>query len=232
MSQAFIRKPAPAFKGEAVEDGVFKDIALSDYAGKWLVLFFYPRDFTFVCPTEILAFNKALPEFAAINASLVACSTDSVYCHLAFSNLPQSEGGLGPNLKMTLLSDENHKISKAYGVLLEEEGIALRGLFIIDPKGILRQMTINDTQVGRSVPETIRLVQAFQYTDEHGEGCPAGWTPGADGIKQDPIGAKDYFSTAAESSSAERAKGPLVNGLKHALENGSSNEAAKKARTS
>ncbi|KAG8901630.1 cTPxI [Tulasnella sp. 403] len=190
---ALVQHPAPVFSGTVVENGLFKQISLSDFAGKWVVLLFYPMDFTFVCPTEILAFNKALPEFAEINTTVIACSTDSEYSHLAWANLPQSEGGLGPNLKLPLLADRNHKIAKDYGVLLEDEGITLRGLFIIDPTGKLRQITINDLPVGRSVEETIRLIKAFQFVEIHGEGCPANWKEGSNTIKLDPKGKLEWF---------------------------------------
>jgi len=191
-TKAMISKPAPDFEGTAVINSSFKPLTLSDFRGKYLVFFFYPLDFTFVCPTEILAFNDRVEEFRKINAEVVACSVDSHFTHLAWINSPRKEGGLGP-LKIPLLSDITHKISKDYGVYLEDLGHSLRGLFIIDDKGILRQMTMNDLPVGRSVDETLRLVQAFQYTDAHGEVCPAGWKPGADTIIPDPEAKKKYF---------------------------------------
>ncbi|KAJ8943289.1 hypothetical protein NQ318_017307 [Aromia moschata] len=160
-----LQKPAPIFKGTAVVEGQFKDISLDDYKGQYVVLFFYPLDFTFVCPTEIIAFSD------------------------------RSTSGLG-QMNIPLLADKSGSISKAYGVLDEESGIPFRGLFIIDGKGVLRQITINDLPVGRSVDETLRLVQAFQFTDEHGEVCPAGWTPGKKTMKPDPTGSKDYFEAA------------------------------------
>ncbi|KAK1927309.1 thiol-specific antioxidant protein 1 [Papiliotrema laurentii] len=189
---AIIQKPAPAFAGTAVKEGVFEEINLEQYKGKWVVLFFYPMDFTFVCPTEILAFNAALEQFAGINTEVIGVSTDSEFTHLAWSQTPRKEGGLGPDLKLTLLADRNHAVSKAYGVLLPEEGIALRGTFFIDPKGTLRASHIHDLPVGRSVEETIRVVKAFQFTDEHGEVCPAGWEEGKDTI--DTSDKSKYFS--------------------------------------
>ncbi|KZT03042.1 thioredoxin-like protein [Laetiporus sulphureus 93-53] len=194
---ATVQKPAPAFKATAVVDGLFQDISLSDYLGQWVVLFFYPLDFTFVCPTEILAFNDALPLFKAINTVVLSASTDSHYSHLAWANKHRKEGGLGPDLKLPMLADKNLKIARDYGVLIEEDGIALRGLFIIDPKGVLRQITINDLPVGRSVEETLRLVKAFQFTDEHGEVCPANWHEGSATMKPDPKGSLEYFESAA-----------------------------------
>ncbi|KAJ8276385.1 hypothetical protein COCON_G00081370 [Conger conger] len=155
-------------------------------------IFFYPLDFTFVCPTEIIAFSDRVHEFHAINADVVACSVDSQFTHLAWINTPRKQGGLG-TMKIPLLSDLTHQIAKDYGVFLEDQGHTLRGLFIIDDKGVLRQITMNDLPVGRSVDETLRLVQAFQYTDKHGEVCPAGWKPGSDTIIPDPSGKLKYF---------------------------------------
>ncbi|XP_072275405.1 peroxiredoxin-1 [Pyxicephalus adspersus] len=167
---AQIGKPAPDFTATAVmPDGQFKDLKLSDYRGKYVVFFFYPLDFTFVCPTEIIAFSDRVEEFKKLNTEVIAASVDSHFSHLAWTNSPRKDGGLGP-MKIPLVSDTRHTISKDYGVLKEDEGISFRGLFIIDEKGILRQITINDLPVGRSVDETLRLVQAFQHTDKYGEG--------------------------------------------------------------
>ncbi|KAF5350809.1 hypothetical protein D9758_010406 [Tetrapyrgos nigripes] len=199
---ALIQRPAPAFKASAVVDGLFQEISLSDYLGKWVVLFFYPMDFTFVCPTEILAFNDALSDFTAIDTVVLGVSTDSQYSHYAWAIQPRKEGGLGPDLKLPLIADRNMNISREYGVLLEEEGIALRGLFIIDPKGTLRQITVNDLPVGRSVSETIRLVKAFQFTDKHGEVCPANWSEGSATIKATPTDKLEYFSTAGNANAS------------------------------
>nr|CAD2202455.1 unnamed protein product [Meloidogyne enterolobii] len=190
--KAKIGKLAPEFTADAVVDSDFKTVSLSDYKGKYVVLFFYPLDFTFVCPTEIIAFSERSGDFTKINVQLLACSTDSKFSHFEWINKPRKEGGLG-EMKIPVLSDRNMKIARDYGVLKEDEGIAYRGLFIIDPKGILRQITINDLPVGRSVDETLRLVQAFQYTDKHGEVCPANWKPGSDTIKPDPNKSKEYF---------------------------------------
>ncbi|XP_036878342.1 peroxiredoxin-4 isoform X2 [Manis javanica] len=178
---SLVSKPAPYWEGTAVINGEFKELKLTDYRGKYLVFFFYPLDFTFVCPTEIIAFGDRIEEFRAINTEVVACSVDSQFTHLAWINTPRRQGGLGP-IKFPLLSDLTHQIAKDYGVYLEDSGHTLRGLFIIDDKGILRQITLNDLPVGRSVDETLRLVQAFQYTDKHGEVCPAGWKPGSETI--------------------------------------------------
>ncbi|KAI3383675.1 hypothetical protein SNEBB_009259 [Seison nebaliae] len=190
--KAFVQKSAPDFKATAVIGNEFKDIQLSDYFGKYIVLFFYPLDFTFVCPTEIIAFNDHVEEFEKINTQLLAVSVDSHFSHLTWTSVPRSKGGLGP-MKIPLISDLTHQISKNYGVYLEEAGHSLRGLFIIDPKGIIRQITINDLPVGRSVDETKRLVQAFQFTDENGEVCPIDWNPGKDTIIPSPELKLKYF---------------------------------------
>ncbi|XP_058864124.1 peroxiredoxin-1-like isoform X2 [Acipenser ruthenus] len=160
---------------------------------KYVVFFFYPLDFTFVCPTEITAFSDRVSDFKKINCEVIAASTDSQFSHLAWINTPRKQGGLG-SMKIPLLADLSQSISRDYGVLKEDEGIAYRGLFVIDDKGILRQITVNDLPVGRSVDETLRLVQAFQFSDQHGEVCPAGWKPGSDTIVPNVEKSKEYFS--------------------------------------
>merc|ERR1712086_23604 len=194
-TKALISKTTPYFEGTAVVNGQMKELKVTDYRGKYLVFFFYPLAFTFVCPTEILAFNDRIEEFRALNAEVVACSVDSHFTQLAWTNVPRKEGGLGP-LNIPLLADITHKISKDYGVYLEDNGHSLRGLFIIDDKGVLRQITMNDLPVGRSVDETLRLLQAFQHTDKHGEVCPADWTPGKATIIPDPLEKMKYFEGA------------------------------------
>uniref|UniRef100_G1TDH4 Thioredoxin-dependent peroxide reductase, mitochondrial n=1 Tax=Oryctolagus cuniculus TaxID=9986 RepID=G1TDH4_RABIT len=171
-----VTQPAPYFKGTAVVNGEFKDLSLDDFKGKYLVLFFYPLDFTFVCPTEIVAFSDKANEFHDVNCEVVAVSVDSHFSHLAWINTPGKSGGLG-HMNIALLSDLTKQIARDYGVLLEGPGLALRGLFIIDPNGIIKHLSVNDLPVGRSVEETLRLVKAFQYVETHGEVCPANWTP-------------------------------------------------------
>lgn len=182
---------APEFKAEAVIDKQFADIALSDYRGKWVVLFFYPLNFTFVCPTEITAFSDSISEFEKINTQVIGASVDSKYSHLAWIEMPRNKGGIG-DTPYPLIADITKKISADYSVLIEDEGIALRGLFIIDPEGVLRVQIVTDLNIGRSISEVIRLVKAAQYTAEHGEVCPANWTPGSDTIK--PENAQEYFA--------------------------------------
>ena len=194
-SETRIQKQAPGFTAKAVVNGEFKDVSLSDYKGSYVVLFFYPLDFTFVCPTEIIAFNDRAAEFEELNCKVLACSTDSHFSHLAWTNVPRKKGGLG-NMQIPIIADKTMEISKKYGVLKEDEGVSFRGLFIIDDKGVLRQITINDMPVGRSVGETLRLVKAFQFTDEHGEVCPAGWNPGDDTMKPDVKDSQTYFNKA------------------------------------
>lgn len=190
-----VTKPAPDFKGEAVVGKAFKEIKLSDYKGKWLVLFFYPLDFTFVCPTEICSFSDRVEEFRKIGAEVVACSVDSKFSHLAWVNTPRNQGGLG-DMDIPLLSDLSKKISSDYAVLLDA-GISVRGLFVIDPKGIIRSVMVNDLPVGRNVDEVLRVINAFQFVEKHGEVCPANWKPGAKTMKPDPVGSKEYFSSVS-----------------------------------
>ncbi|XP_018431058.1 PREDICTED: thioredoxin-dependent peroxide reductase, mitochondrial-like [Nanorana parkeri] len=152
---------------------------------------------TFVCPTEIVAFSDKANEFRDVNCEVVAVSVDSHFCHLAWTNTPRKTGGLG-HMNIPLLSDLTKQISRDYGVLLETPGIALRGLFIIDPNGIVRHMSVNDLPVGRSVEETLRLVKAFQYVETHGEVCPANWTPHSPTIKPSPEASKEYFKKVNE----------------------------------
>ena len=159
--------PAPDFKMQGVEKGEFKDFSLVDYKGKWVVLFFYPLDFTFVCPTEIKEFSKRSAEFEKLNAKVLGCSIDSVFSHKAWI-----EGELG-ELTYPLLSDLTKKVSEDYNVLLED-GMALRGTFIVDPDGVLRWMVVSDLGTGRSVSETLRSLAALQT----GELCGVEWEPG------------------------------------------------------
>jgi len=188
---AAINRPAPDFLAQAVVNEHFKEISLADYKGKWVVLFFYPLDFTFVCPTEIVAFSERAQEFKELGVELLACSVDSKFSHLAWTKTPRKQGGLG-KINFPLISDISKSISSSYGVL-NDEGVAYRGLFIIDPEGLTRQITINDLPIGRSVDETLRLLKAFQHHEKHGEVCPANWTPGKDTMKADPEGAKTYW---------------------------------------
>lgn len=150
---------------------------------------------TFVCPTELIAFSEKIKEFNSLHTQVIGVSTDSHFSHLAWTNLSRKQGGLGGDLGYPLLSDFTKEISTEYNVLIPESGVALRGLFIIDGKGVLRQFSVNDLPIGRSVDETLRLVRALQFVDKHGEVCPANWQPDSKTIKPDPTGSKEYFES-------------------------------------
>ncbi|KAK5779168.1 peroxiredoxin PWA37_004022 [Arxiozyma heterogenica] len=194
---AQVQKPAPAFKKTAVVDGVFEEVSLEQYKGKYVVLAFIPLAFTFVCPTEIIAFSEAVKKFKDIGAEVLFASTDSEYSLLAWTNVARSEGGLGP-VDIPLIADTNHSLSRDYGVLIEDQGIALRGLFVIDGNGIVRHITINDLPVGRNVEEALRIVEGFQWVDKNGTVLPCNWTPGSATIKPTVEESKEYFKEAAE----------------------------------
>jgi len=192
-----IRQQAPDFLAEAVlaDNTIKNDFKLSDYLGKYVILLFYPLDFTFVCPTEILAFNEKLEDFRLRDAELIGISVDSVYTHLAWKKTPINEGGIG-NIGFTLVSDLKKEIARNYGVLIDEE-IALRALFLIDKKGIIRHCIINDTPFGRSVHEAIRMVDALRHYDKYGKLCPADWEEGKESMEGSTDGVIDYLSKYA-----------------------------------
>lgn len=186
--------PAPDFTATAVIDQEFKTIKLSEYRGKYVVLFFYPLDFTFVCPTEITAFSDRAEEFSAINTQILGVSVDSEFSHLAWIQTDRKSGGVG-DLNYPLVSDIKKEISAAYNVLDPEAGIALRGLFIIDKDGIIQHATINNLAFGRNVDETLRTLQAIQYVQANpDEVCPAGWKPGDKTMNPDPVKSKEFFA--------------------------------------
>jgi alkyl hydroperoxide reductase subunit AhpC len=175
---AKVGQPAPSFTLPSTKDATSpknlgKEISLSDYRGKWLIFFFYPLDFTFVCPTEILALSDRLEEFAELDTAIVGASTDSVHSHFAWLNTPREKNGIA-GTKYPLVADFTKEVARAYGVLDETTGAAQRGLFIIDPDGVLRYAVVTNDNVGRSVEETLRVLQALQT----GGLCPAEWTPG------------------------------------------------------
>ncbi|QDU58410.1 peroxiredoxin [Aeoliella mucimassa] len=189
-----VQTEAPDFAAQAVmPDGSFKELKMSDYRGQYVLLFFYPLDFTFVCPTEIIAFSEAMEEFEKRNVQVIGASVDSHYSHFAWRNTPREAGGIGP-IKYPLVADLNKQISQDYGVLLSG-GVALRGLFLIDKEGIVRHELINDLPLGRNVDEAIRVVDALQFHEEHGEVCPANWKAGEKSMKADPEGSKEFFSS-------------------------------------
>jgi alkyl hydroperoxide reductase subunit AhpC len=189
---AFVTKEAPDFVADAVVNEEFKTVKLSDYRGKYVVLFFYPLDFTFVCPTEIIAYSEKIDEFRKRGAEVLGCSVDSKFSHLAWIRTPRPDGGLG-GLKFPLVSDITKKISTDYGVLLDG-GVALRGTFLIDKNGILRHALVNDLPLGRNIDESIRMIDALHFFEQHGEVCPANWKPGA--LTIDTKNAGKYFKAA------------------------------------
>ncbi|HEY3349980.1 MAG TPA: peroxiredoxin [Thermoanaerobaculia bacterium] len=192
-----VGRQAPDFALEGVLNGRFAHYRLSDYKGKWVVLFFYPLDFTFVCPTEILAFSDRLGEFRKLGAEVLGASVDSKYSHLAWTEKRREEGGI-KGLAYPLLEDLGKELAEEYGVLDEAGKVALRGLFVIDPDGVVQHATINNLGVGRSVDETLRVLQAFQFVRENGEVCPADWKPGTKAMTADWEKSKEYFSTASK----------------------------------
>jgi peroxiredoxin (alkyl hydroperoxide reductase subunit C) len=194
-----VGQPAPDFSATAVYDMEFKTVKLSDYRGKkYVVLFFYPLDFTFVCPTEITAFSDRYDDFAKLDTEILGVSVDSEYSHLAWIQTDRKAGGVG-ELRYPLVSDLKKEISAAYNVLDPEAGVALRGLFIIDKEGIIQHATINNLAFGRSVDETLRTLQAIQYVQSHpDEVCPANWQPGQKTMHPDPVKSKEFFAATAK----------------------------------
>jgi peroxiredoxin 2/4 len=193
-----VTKEAPDFTADAVlPDNTFAQITLSSFKGKNVVLFFYPLDFTFVCPSEILAFNKKLDEFKNRNTEVIGVSVDSKFTHLAWKNTKLEDGGIG-NIKYTLVSDLNKNIAREYGILFNE-AVALRGLFLIDTKGVIRHAVINDLPLGRSVNEALRMVDALQFVEAHGDQvCPANWQEGDEAMKPTAEGVAGYLAKHAQ----------------------------------
>jgi peroxiredoxin (alkyl hydroperoxide reductase subunit C) len=189
-----VQQQAPDFKAQSVmPDGSFKQVAMSDYRGKHVILFFYPLDFTFVCPTEIIAFSERVGEFESRGVQVLGASIDSHYSHLAWRNQPRNAGGIG-QITYPLISDLDKKISQAYDVLLPT-GVALRGLFLIDKEGVVRHQVVNDLPLGRSVDEALRVVDALQFFEKNGEVCPADWREGSATIKPNPKESQKFFSS-------------------------------------
>jgi peroxiredoxin (alkyl hydroperoxide reductase subunit C) len=192
-----VGQPAPEFTATAVFDQEFKTLKLADYRGKYVVLFFYPLDFTFVCPTEITAFSDRYEEFSKIDTEVLGVSVDSEFSHLAWIQTDRKEGGIG-DITYPLVSDIKKEISTAYNVLDPDAGVALRGLFIIDKEGVIQHSTVNNLSFGRSVDETLRTLKAIQYVQSHpDEVCPAGWQEGDKTMVPDPQKSKVYFSAVS-----------------------------------
>jgi len=210
-----VTKSAPNFTATAVMgDNSFKEVSLSDYKGKKVVLFFYPLDFTFVCPTELIAFDHRLAEFDKRGVQVLGCSMDSEFSHLAWKNTDVNNGGIG-QVKYPLLADKDKAIARKYDVLIgstpayvetetgEEEttvggDVALRGSFLIDEEGIIRHAVLNDLPLGRNIDEMLRTVDALTFNQKHGEVCPAGWKDGDSGMKADTSGVADYLDKHAD----------------------------------
>ncbi|MBC8346878.1 MAG: peroxiredoxin [Candidatus Marinimicrobia bacterium] len=209
-----VTKPAPDFKATAImPDNSFQEVSLSDYKGKKVVLFFYPLDFTFVCPTELIAFDKRLAEFEKRGVQVLGCSVDSQFSHWAWKNTDVNNGGIG-NVQYPIIADLDKSIARDYDVLIgaesatvfteEEEyettvggGVALRGSFLIDEEGTVRHAVINDLPLGRNIDEMLRMVDALDFHTKHGEVCPAGWTEGDDGMKDTSDGVASYLTDHA-----------------------------------
>jgi peroxiredoxin (alkyl hydroperoxide reductase subunit C) len=190
-----VGKKAPVFTAKAVTNQKITTLNLADFLGQYIVLFFYPLDFTFVCPTELHAFQDKLSEFEKKGVQLIACSVDSHFSHAAWLKIPKSLGGI-ENVSYPLISDLNKSIAKAYDVLNEEAGIAYRGLFLIDQQGIVRHALVNDLGLGRSVDEVLRLIDALKFHEKNGEVCPANWKAGSKGMKPTEQGLVDFFDSS------------------------------------
>lgn len=194
MHELLIGKHAPKFRAKAVMGGeIVNDFSLDQYLGKYVIFFFYPLDFTFVCPTELHAFQEKLSEFEKRNAQVIGCSVDSCYTHQAWLQTPMNKGGI-KGVEYPLVADLNKTIAQSYGVLMEQEGIAFRGLFLIDREGVVRHQVVNDLPLGRSVDEVIRTLDALISFNLHGEVCPANWQLGKKMMKPTQAGLESYFA--------------------------------------
>ena len=194
-----VGKQAPEFSAATVmaDGSINADFSLSDYKGQHIVLFFYPLDFTFVCPTELIAFSHRIAEFEKRGVQVIGCSIDSQFTHLAWRNTPVDDGGIGP-VKYPLVADVKHEICRAYDVELEPAGVALRGSFLIDKEGIVRHQVVNDLPLGRNIDEMLRMVDAVLFHEQHGEVCPAGWTQGDKGMVGTTEGVASYLAEEAD----------------------------------
>ncbi len=193
--RVLVTREAPDFTAAAVlPDGTIKeDFKLSDLSGKYVVLFFYPLDFTFVCPTEIIAHDRRIDEFKKRGVEVVCVSIDSQFSHFSWRNTPVEKGGIGP-IRFPMVADVKHEIARAYGIEYTEAGVALRASFLIDKEGIVQHQVVNNLPLGRNVDEMLRVVDALQFHEQHGEVCPAGWHKGEDGMKPTADGVAEYLS--------------------------------------
>lgn len=189
-----VGKYAPHFNVKAAQiDKILNDFSLHQFKGKNVILFFYPLDFTFVCPTELHAFQDTIKEFEQRNTQVIGCSIDSAYTHLAWLNTPKVKGGI-KGVEYPLIADVNKTVAREYGVLNEQEGIAYRGLFLIDAEGTVRHQVVNDLPLGRSVEDALRVLDAWNYFQTHGEVCPANWKAGAKTMKPTQEGLEVFFN--------------------------------------
>ena len=188
-----VTQQAPDFTATAVmpDNSMKADFKLSDFKGKYVILFFYPLDFTFVCPSEILAFDRALPKFTEKNTEIIGVSIDSQFSHWAWKNTPINQGGIG-HIRYPLVADLDKQISRNYGVLLDA-GIALRGTFLIDKEGVVRHAVVNDLPLGRNIDEALRMVDALQFHEQHGDVCPANWNEGQEAMTPTAAGVAEYL---------------------------------------
>lgn len=195
-----VGKQAPDFAAPAVmaDGSINEEFSLEDYQGKYIVLFFYPLDFTFVCPTELIAFSHRIAEFENRGVQVIGCSIDSQFTHAAWRNTAIDKGGIGP-VKYPLVADVKHEICRDYDVELEPAGVALRGSFLIDKAGVVRHQVVNDLPLGRNIDEMLRMVDAVQFHEEHGEVCPAGWNKGDEGMVADEKGVASYLADQADN---------------------------------
>lgn len=184
---------APEFTCEAVVDGTIKQISLRDFDNKYKLLFFYPLDFTFVCPTELHALQENIHAFDNRNVQILGCSIDSPYCHIAWLQTPKTRGGI-EGVQYPLLADVTKSIAQSYGVLHEEKGVALRGVFLLDKQNIVQYASVNNLSLGRNIKELLRIVDAISHIEKSGEACPANWIMGSKGMKTDTAGLKEYFN--------------------------------------
>ncbi|MGY4490571.1 redoxin domain-containing protein [Pseudomonas sp. TE3610] len=194
-----VNKQAPDFDAPAVlgDGSIVDSFKLSSLHGKYIVLFFWPLDFTFVCPSEIIAHNNRIAKFRELGVEVVGVSVDSQFTHYAWRSTPVAKGGIG-EVEFTMVADVKHEITRAYGIE-HEDGVALRASFLIDQKGVVQHQVVNNLPLGREVDEMVRLVEALQFTEQHGEVCPAGWRPGQKGMKADAQGVADYLAENATS---------------------------------
>jgi len=190
-----VGKKAPDFTAAAVmaDGSINNEFKLSDYAGNYIVLFFYPLDFTFVCPTELIAFSNRIKDFEERGVQVIGCSIDSQFSHVAWRNTPVDEGGIGA-VHYPLVADVKHHICRAYDVEFEETGVAFRGSFLVDREGTVRHQVVNDLPLGRNIDEMLRMIDALQFTEKYGEVCPAGWNRGDRGMAPDAEGVARFLS--------------------------------------